>query len=157
MIKFIVAVDEQGCMGDLSSANGLPWHCPEDLQHFKQTTLHQHILMGHTTFQKLKRPLANRTNIVLTHQNIQIPNVIVKHSLDEVIQEYQKTSQNLYIIGGASIFTQALSYVEEMLISRIPGTYQGNIYFPSFSPKQFQLLQTISYKTFTLELYRKRK
>lgn len=153
MIRIIVALDEHNLMGDLSKPNGMPWYCPEDLQHFKTTTLHQHIVMGHTTFQKLKSPLPKRTNIVVTHQIISIPNVIVKHSLNEIIQRYRMLDKDLYIIGGASIFTQALPYVDELLISRIPGTYTGNVYFPKLDQSMFQLKHTIPYQTFTLEIY----
>lgn len=153
MIRIIVALDKHNLMGDLSKQNGMPWYCPEDLQHFKTTTLHQHIVMGHTTFQKLKVPLPHRTNIVITHQNIAIENVIIKHSLKEVIEYYRTLHKDLYIIGGASIFTQALPYVDELLISRIPGHYKGNVYFPKFDQSMFQLKNKISYQTFTLEIY----
>lgn len=156
MIKIIVALDKHNLMGDLSKPHGMPWYCPEDLQHFKKTTLHQHILMGHTTFQKLTSPLYQRTNIVITHKPIQIPNVIVKHTLLDVIQTYRNQNKDLYIIGGASIFTQALPYVDELLISRIPGNYTGNVYFPNIPSALFQLHQIIPYQTFHLEIYKRK-
>ena len=70
MISIIVAVAENGVIGD---KNALLWHISEDLKHFKSVTTGHPVVMGRKTFESLGRPLPNRTNVVITRQNIEIP------------------------------------------------------------------------------------
>ena len=65
MISLIVAHDEKLCIG---KDGWMPWQLKEDLKRFKEKTLHQHIVMGRTTFEALKKPLPQRTTYVITHQ-----------------------------------------------------------------------------------------
>ena len=97
----------------------MPWHNKEDLQHFKKTTLNQTILMGKTTYLAIGRPLPNRKTIVVTKSGLEDERVEVRNDLIEVIQEYKENNKDLYISGGASIYKQALPYVDELIISRI--------------------------------------
>src|SRR5690606_27198884 len=64
-IAIIVAMAENGVIG---RDNGLPWHLPEDLKHFRRLTLGKPVLMGRRTFESIGRPLPGRTNIVLSRQ-----------------------------------------------------------------------------------------
>ena len=68
MINIIVATDEDLLIGKKDSRNGMPWNVPEDLQHFKATTLNKTILMGLTTYQAIGRPLPNRKTIVVSFE-----------------------------------------------------------------------------------------
>lgn len=155
MIHIIVAMDENNLIGKKASSNGIPWKNKEDLQHFKKTTLNQNILMGYTTYQAICRPLPNRHTIVVSDQPFEDERVEVRTSLDEVLKEYQGNDRHLYISGGASIYQQTLAYADELLISRIPGTFEGETYFPSFDAYDYQLVETIPYETFQLEVYRR--
>ncbi|MBM9832413.1 dihydrofolate reductase, partial [Enterococcus faecalis] len=86
---------------------GLPWSLPADLQHFKQTTMGHNILMGRKTFDGMgKRVLPGRTSIILTRDRdyrMDHPNVLVFHSIEEVLDWYLQQDKNLYITGGAEI------------------------------------------------------
>ncbi|MFV0393520.1 MAG: dihydrofolate reductase, partial [Coprobacillaceae bacterium] len=66
MIYIIVAMDEDQLIGQAASSNGMPWNLPEDLQHFKNTTVGKTILMGLTTYQAIGRPLPNRKTVVVS-------------------------------------------------------------------------------------------
>ena len=132
MISIIVATDDDLLIGKKDSKNGMPWHNKEDLQHFKKTTLNQTILMGKTTYLAIGRPLPNRKTIVVTKSGMDDERVEVRNDLIEVIQEYKDKNEDLYITGGASIYKQALTYVDELIISRRPGKHTGETYFPSF-------------------------
>ena len=121
MISIIVATDDDLLIGKKDSKNGMPWHNKEDLQHFKKTTLNRTILMGKTTYLAIGRPLPNRKTIVVTKSGMDDERVEVRNDLIEVIQEYKDKNEDLYISGGASIYKQALPYVDELIISRIPG------------------------------------
>ena len=155
MISIIVATDDNLLIGKKDSANGMPWNVPEDLKHFKETTVGKTILMGLTTYQAIGRPLPNRKTIVVSFDKFEDERVEVRYDLKEVIQEYREKGEDLYISGGASIYQQSLPLVDQLLISRIPGTHTGETYFPDFSEYGFQLVEEKPFQTFTLKVYRK--
>lgn len=155
MISIIVATDENLLIGKEDSSNGMPWNIPEDLQHFKETTLGKTILMGLTTYKAIGRPLPGRKTIVVSLEPFEDNRVEVRNSLEEVIKEYQASGEDLFISGGASIYKQSLPLVDQLLISRVPGTYTGETYFPDFSEYQFVLSDTKPFNAFTLEVYTK--
>lgn len=155
MISIIVATDDDLLIGKKDSRNGMPWHNKEDLQHFKKTTLNQTILMGKTTYLAIGRPLPNRKTIVVTKSGMEDDRIEVRNDLIEVIQEYKERKENLYISGGASIYKQALPYVDELIISRIPGKHTGETYFPSFEEYNFHLEKETQLETFVLQIYKK--
>lgn len=155
MIRIIVATDENLLIGKEASNNGMPWNIPEDLQHFKDTTLGKTILMGSTTYKAIGRPLPGRKTIVVSFEPIDDTRIEVRDSLEEVIQEYKERGEDLFISGGASIYRQSLPLAEELLISRVPGTYTGETYFPDFSQYGYTLKDTKPFNTFTLEVYTK--
>ena len=129
MINIIVATDEDLLIGKKDSRNGMPWNVPEDLQHFKATTLNKTILMGLTTYQAIGRPLPNRKTIVVSFEPFEDERVEVRSSLEEVIEEYRSSGEDLFISGGASIYKQCLPIADQLLISRIPGKHEGETYF----------------------------
>lgn len=155
MISIIVATDENLLIGKKDSSNGMPWNNKEDLKHFKETTIHKTILMGYTTYKAIGRPLPNRKTIVVSFDKFEDERVEVRYDLKEVIQEYREKGEDLYITGGASIYQQSLPLVDQLLISRIPGTHTGETYFPDFSEYGFQLVEEKPFQTFTLQVYRK--
>ncbi len=154
MIYLIVACDKNNLIGKKDSANGMPWSNKEDLAHFKKTTINKTIVMGKTTFEAIGRPLPKRKTVVVSRHGYayEHPNVEVREDLIEVIQEYKKKQEDLYICGGASIYKQALPYVDEILLSRIPGEYEGETYFVPFE-HEFTCLEVRSFETFKLEIY----
>lgn len=155
MISLIVAMDDDQLIGKKDSSNGMPWVNKEDLKHFKETTIHQTILMGYTTYKAIGRPLPHRKTIVVSYEPFIDERVEVRTSLEEVIKEYQEKKENLFISGGASIYQQSLPFVDQLLISRIPGHHVGETYFPDFKEYGFELKETKAYETFTLQIYRK--
>ena len=101
MISLIVAVAENGVIGD---RNALLWHISEDLRHFKAVTTGHPVVMGRKTWESLGRPLPNRTNVVITRQNIEIPGCTVVHSLEEAVALFPADEEG-FVIGGASSIT----------------------------------------------------
>lgn len=155
MINIIVATDEDLLIGKKDSRNGMPWNVPEDLQHFKATTLNKTILMGLTTYQAIGRPLPNRKTIVVSFEPFEDERVEVRSSLEEVIEEYRSSGEDLFISGGASIYKQCLPIADQLLISRIPGKYEGETYFPNFDEYGYKLVAQKPFETFTLETYKR--
>lgn len=153
MIRIIVATDKNLLIGNLDGFYGMPWHNDEDLKHFKKTTLHNTILMGSKTFQTIGKALPDRKTIVVSKKGVPYPDVQTQTSLEEILESYKKTKKDIYICGGASIYKQALPWCDEILLSRIPGNYEGSIYFPKEFQQDFTLIKKIPYETFTLEIY----
>lgn len=110
--------------------------------------------MGKTTYQAIGKPLPKRHTIVLSH-NFEDERVEVVDDLVGTIQSFKERGEDLFIFGGASVYKQALPYCDQILLSRIPGDYTGETYFPDFSEYNYRLVEEKPFETFTLEIYQK--
>lgn len=155
MISIIVATDENLLIGQKNSKNGLPWNLPEDLKHFKETTMGKTVLFGLNTYLAMGKVLPNRHTIVLSFDKFAADGIEVRYNLEEVINEFREKQEDLFICGGASIYKQALPLVDQLLISRVPGSHEGETYFPDYSQYGFKLIEEKEYNTFKLQTYRK--
>ena len=127
-LALIVAVARNGVIGH---EGGLPWHISEDLQHFKKTTSGHAIIMGRKTHDSIGRPLPKRRNIVVTRQaDLELPGCERAKSLDEAITLARTTDPCPFIIGGASLYEEALPMVTELHVTRIDEDVEGDTYFP---------------------------
>jgi dihydrofolate reductase len=112
--------------------NTLPWRCPEDLKHFKQLTMGHHMIMGRKTFDSIGRPLPGRTTVVVTRDpNLKIEGCLMAHSLGEAIAACANAEQ-IFIVGGAEIYAQALPLVDTLYITEIQQDIDGDAHFPEF-------------------------
>ena len=114
--------------------NKLLFRIPEDMAYFKKKTENNIVIMGRKTFESLpnKKPLSNRVNIVLTRKNLKENNdIIICHSIDEVISKITDIDKEVYIIGGEEIYKQFLNYCSEALITKIDASGKKNKYFPN--------------------------
>jgi dihydrofolate reductase len=130
------AEDENGLIG---KDNGLPWKKPEDLKHFKETTINKIIVMGSKTFEGLrKKTLPNRTTIILTRDlNYEANGAIICNSIDEVLKS---TNDDLYIVGGKEVYKSFFPYLTDLIKTEIKGTYEGDTYIDNtFNYLQFKL------------------
>lgn len=120
--------------------NQIPWHLPEELNWFRQTTLHQSILMGRKTFESLGcKALPKRTNYVLTHQSLAVTdNVIVIHDLSAL----EGINDTVWVCGGASIYKALLPKCSELLLTVVKQTIQGDAFFPDI-PSSFTMCEVI--------------
>lgn len=134
MINIICCMDQNKGIG---YKNQLLCHLNADLQHFKKLTTNQFILMGRKTFDSLGKPLPLRHNIILSrNKKFQPVGTYVYSSLTEVISEYTSHNNNedeLFVIGGGEIFSQALSFAEKMYLTIIQHKFSKvDSYFPEF-------------------------
>ncbi|MBW2548284.1 MAG: dihydrofolate reductase [Deltaproteobacteria bacterium] len=127
-LALIVAVARNGVIG---KAGALPWHVSEDLQHFKKTTQGHVIIMGRKTHDSIGRPLPKRRNIVVTRQiDAQFPGCEAASSLTEAIALARTTDECPFIIGGASLYEEALPIATELHLTTIDDEVEGDTYFP---------------------------
>jgi dihydrofolate reductase len=121
--------------GVIGHNNTLPWHLPEDLAHFKQTTLGQPVVMGRKTWESLPpkfRPLPGRTNIVVTRQTAwKAEGALVAHSIEEALQ-LCPTDAQVWVIGGAEVYAQALPLATRAVITEIDADFEGDAFAPTF-------------------------
>lgn len=141
MISIIVAVAENGVIG---GKNTLLWHISEDLRNFKAVTTGHPVVMGRKTFESLGRPLPNRVNVVISRQQIEIPGCQVVHSLAEAVALFP-ADEEVFIIGGAQIYAQALPLAGRFYLTRVMHAYQGDILFPSWNEQEWQLIASESF------------
>lgn len=121
--------------GVIGKDNTLPWHLPEDLAHFKQTTLGQPVVMGRKTWESLPpkfRPLPGRTNIVVTRQtDWQAEGAVVAHSIEEAVQQCSADA-HVWVIGGAEVYAQAMPLAKCAVVTEIDADFEGDAFAPSF-------------------------
>jgi dihydrofolate reductase len=112
--------------------NTLPWRCPEDLKHFKTLTMGHHMIMGRKTFDSIGKPLPGRTTVVVTRNNdLSIAGCVIAHSLNEAIAACGG-DEEIFIVGGAELYRQALSLVDTLYITDIQQDVEGDAHFPAF-------------------------
>lgn len=132
-ISIIVAVDGKYGMGYKGK---LPWHFSSDLKHFKKITEGHTVVMGRKTWESIGKPLPNRTNVVLSKQNILLPqNVTLLKNIDEVLD----LQGDIFIIGGSEIYKQFFPYATYLYITSIEYNYECDTFFEGFNRNEWML------------------
>lgn len=116
----------------------MPWHLPEDLAHFKRTTASHPVIMGRKTWDSLParfRPLPGRANIVVTRQTAWSKIGAQRaSSLREALQLCENAEQ-VWVIGGAQIYAQALPLADELAVTEIDADVEGDAHAPAIGPE----------------------
>lgn len=115
----------------IGSDGSLPWHLPEDLQRFKELTMGSTVVMGRVTWESLPekfRPLPGRRNIVVTRQpSYDAPDAEVASSLEQALES---VDGDLWVIGGASLYEQALAHADRVVRTRVHLQVEGDTRAP---------------------------
>lgn len=137
-ISIIVAIAENNAIG---KDNKLLWHLSEDLKRFKKLTTGHYIIMGKNTYFSLpKRPLPNRTHIVLTDiPGEQINGCIMAYSIEDALSKMDHDGEN-FIIGGASIYSQFLPHANKLYITRVHESFEADTFFPVLNEKEWKVV-----------------
>lgn len=131
------------CVGEnleLGKNNDLLWHLPNDLKFFKKVTLGKTVIMGRRTYESLPGKLPKRRNIVimLPHEE-KIDNVDIFYSIDEVLDEIKNINEEVFIIGGASIYRQFLPYAKKLYLTEVQkADKEAEVYFPNFDKNDYK-------------------
>jgi len=128
-LSIIAAMDRNRLIGN---NNQLPWHLPADLKFFKRTTLGKPILMGRKTFESIGRPLPGRRNIIISRNPAyQAEGCETALSVQEAL-ELVKDSEEIMLIGGASLYEQALPLAKRLYLTLIEAEFVGDSWFPNY-------------------------
>ena len=143
MVSIIVAIAQNGTIGD---KNALLWHIKEDMRFFRTTTSGHPVIMGRKTFESLgSKPLPKRTNIVITRADREFEGALTAHSLEEAIRMAGE-DQEIFIMGGAQIYREALLVVDRMYITHVECDYEGDTSFPEVDYSQWKLVDVVRHE-----------
>jgi dihydrofolate reductase len=140
-LSIIAAVAENGIIG---KDNRLPWKLSGDLKYFSQLTTGKTVVMGLNTYQSilsiLGKPLPNRKNIILTFQAD--PKIADQQVTSwEEIKKLAETKE-IFIIGGASVYRQALDLADKLYITRVQASPEGDVSFPPILETTWRLVSS---------------
>ena len=131
-MNLIVAVDKNWAIG---CGNKLLVSIPQDMKFFRETTMGKVVVMGRKTLESFPggQPLKKRINIVITRdKNYSVKDAIVVHSVEEALEELKKyNEEDIYVIGGESIYRQMLPYCKVAHVTKIDHAYEADTYFPN--------------------------
>ncbi|MEK9174064.1 MAG: dihydrofolate reductase [Patescibacteria group bacterium] len=115
--------------------NQLLWDIKADMDHFRTLTTGHAIVMGEKTFHSIGKALPRRVNIVLTdNREFEAENVLVGYSIDEVLELARlHETEEVFIIGGGSIYTQFLPLASRLYLTLVAGEYEADVFFPEYS------------------------
>ena len=129
-MNIIVNADKNWAIG---KNNSLLVRIPADMKYFRQMTEGNIVVMGRKTLESFPqgRPLANRVNIVISHNpDYQVKDAIVVHSVEEALQECKKHKGEVFVIGGESIYRAMLPYCNIAYVTRTDHVYEADTWFP---------------------------
>jgi dihydrofolate reductase len=135
LISLLVAATENDVIG---RDNGMPWHLPDDLKHFKALTLGKPVLMGRRTFDSIGRPLPGRTSLVLTRDaRWAVPGATAVPDLPAALRAAGQAAE-LVVAGGAQVYALALAQASRIYLTRIHAVIDGDTKLPAIDPKSWQ-------------------
>jgi len=135
MIKtIVVAISENHVIG---KDNQLLWHIPADLKHFKDITTGHTVIMGRKTYESVGKPLPRRRNIIITRQAITIEGCEVVNSIETALS-LCKDEAEVFIVGGAEIYKQAISLTDRIYLTIIHKEFEGDSFFPEINASEWK-------------------
>lgn len=139
MITLVVAASRNNVIG---KDNQLLWRLPNDTRYFKNVTWGMPVVMGRKTFESLGKPLAGRTNIVLTRNTSwKAPGVTTVKSLnDAIFLGKEMDVKELMVIGGGEIYQMAMPLAGRIHITRVEADLEGDAFFPEIDPLLWKLV-----------------
>lgn len=154
MIELIVAHDENNCIGKQGK---IPWHFREDFQRVKKLTEGKTIIMGRKTWESLpKKPLPNRTNVIISSQKLEVPEgVLVYTSLDQALSEHK--NETIVGFGGEKIYEAILPHTTTIYLTIVHTTIEnGDAFFPKLNLTEWEEAAVETKEEFTWKtLHRK--
>ncbi|MBL6989032.1 MAG: dihydrofolate reductase [Bacteriovoracaceae bacterium] len=145
IISMIVAI---GNNREIGLNNKMLWHVREDFKNFKRITMGHHLVMGRKTFESIGKPLPGRDTIIVTrNKSYKQKDCLVAHSLqDAVLMAKNAGEEELFILGGAQIYEQALELASKIHLSRIDFEGEADAYFPQFEHLEWKKTQSVEHE-----------
>ncbi|MFC7042421.1 dihydrofolate reductase [Halonotius sp. GCM10025705] len=162
-IALIAAVAANGVIGDDGE---MPWQLPADLQHFKETTMGNPVIMGRRTYEsiaaRIDGPLPGRHNIVLSRSEPDLDEgVVVADSIDAAVAEAEAVcaladgAERIFVIGGATVYEQFLARADELVLTELADAYEGDTEFPEWDDSEWVAVDRDDREDFAFVTYRR--
>jgi dihydrofolate reductase len=134
-VVMVAAVADNGVIG---LGGDIPWSVPEDLKHFRATTVGNVVLMGRRTFESIGHPLAYRTNVVVTrNRGWSADGVLVGHSVEEGIELGQRAEGDIMVIGGGHIYRDLMPFADAQILTEVHRSPEGDTHYPEFDRREW--------------------
>lgn len=144
-LALIAAVAANGVIG---SDNALPWRLPEDLKRFRALTLGHPVIMGRRTFESIGRPLPGRRNIVVTRNAAwRVEGCETASSLEAALAAAGTGGDEIFVIGGAQIYAEALPLAQRLYLTEIRQPFTGDARFPDVNRVEWKETARETYRT----------
>lgn len=134
MISLIAAV---GKNNELGLDNHLIFNIPGDLKFFRNTTLGKTVIMGRKTYESIGKPLPKRINIVVSNSLKETDGITIINSLEEVLEKYLNSEEEVFIIGGESLYNYFINYAQNIYLTKVYANAVADKYFPSFDENNY--------------------
>ena len=165
-VTFVVAVADNGVIGQ---GGGLPWRLKSDMQHFRAATMGKPVVMGRKTYLSIGKPLAGRTNIVVSRDRaFAAPGVLVAPSIEAALtvargDALRRGAAEIAVIGGADIYAQTMTAADRLVVTRVHLRPAGDTKFPSVDPNVWKEVERAEHRAgphdeadFTIVVYERR-
>jgi dihydrofolate reductase len=129
-VTIVAAVARNGVIG---ADGGLPWHLPDELRLFKETTLGHVLVMGRRTYESIGAPLPGRRTVVVTrspHWSPGAEDVVVAHDLDEALEHARLLADEVFVVGGGEVYAEALPLADRLALTFVDQEPEGDTRFP---------------------------
>jgi dihydrofolate reductase len=134
-VALVVAIARNGVIG---RDNAMPWRLPDEMAHFRRVTLGKPVVMGRKTWESLKKPLAGRANIVVTHRTgYEAAGAIVVHSLEEAWSAAGHADE-VCVIGGSTLYAETLPIADVIYLTEVDADVEGDTRFPAFDRDEWE-------------------
>ena len=148
-VTFVVAVADNGVIGQ---GGGLPWRLKSDMQHFRAATMGKPVVMGRKTYLSIGKPLAGRTNIVVSRDRaFAASGVLVAPSIEAALtvargDALRRGAREIAVIGGADIYAQTMTAADRLVVTRVHLRPGGDTKFPSVDPNVWKEVERAEHR-----------
>lgn len=149
-VTLIAALARNGVIG---RDGKMPWHLPEDLKHFKATTIGHPLVMGRKTYESIGRSLPGRRSIVITRDpQWRHAEVEVAHSFEEALT-LAGVADEVFVVGGGEVYQSAMPFAQRMVLTEVDQTPEGDTYFPDYPHEQWREVSRDRHEGFDVVTY----
>lgn len=137
----------------IGRGGSMPWHLPEDLAHFKHTTMGHTLVMGRKTFDSIGRALPGRRTIVVTRNpSWSHPDVETAHSLADALA-LAGPADEVFVVGGGEVYGEAMPFAQQMLLTEVPDAPEGDTFFPEWVVQDWREVDREHHDGFDIATY----
>jgi len=148
----VAAVADNGVIGD---GDEVPWHLPEDVAQYRERVADSPVILGRRTFEMFEDlPGAAQIVVSRTERDWDSASVFHASGVDEAVAVAESLgADRAYVIGGSAVYELFQPHVDRMVLTRVPGEYDGDSYFPEWDEVDWRLVEETPYENFTVQTW----